>query len=86
MAFNTARVHYEYLVMPYGLTNAPAVFQSLVNEIFKDILNQFVIAYIDDILIYKLEDHIDHVHTVLTRLLQKHLYESLRRANFTVPP
>lgn len=82
MAFNTARVHYEYLVMPYGLTNTPAVFQSLVNEIFKNILNQFVIAYIDDILIYKLEDHIDHVHTVLTRLLQKHLYVKFEKSEF----
>lgn len=38
--------------MPYELTNAPAVFQSLINEIFRDMLNQFVMAYIDEILIY----------------------------------
>lgn len=48
--------------MPYGLTNVPAVFQSLINEIFKDILNQFVITYTDDIFIYSasLEEHIAH--------------------------
>ncbi|XP_016359562.1 RNA-directed DNA polymerase homolog [Sinocyclocheilus anshuiensis] len=51
-AFLTTRGHYEYQVMPYGLANAPAVFQSFINEIFRDLLNQYVIAYIDDILIY----------------------------------
>ncbi|KAK3509718.1 hypothetical protein QTP70_008464 [Hemibagrus guttatus] len=57
--------------MPYGLTNAPAVFQSMVNEIFRDLLNQCVIAYIDDILIYSStrEDHMHHVQTVLTCLM-----------------
>ncbi|KAK3557714.1 hypothetical protein QTP86_000334 [Hemibagrus guttatus] len=51
-AFHTTTGHYEYLVMPYVLTNAPAVFQSLINEVFKDVLNKYVITYIDDILIY----------------------------------
>lgn len=62
-AFFTTRGHYEYQIMPYGLANSPAVFQSLINEIFRDLLNQYVIAYIDDILIYsKSEDeHISHV-------------------------
>ncbi|KAL0168697.1 hypothetical protein M9458_036919, partial [Cirrhinus mrigala] len=61
-AFLTTRGHYEYQVMPYGLANSPAVFQSFINEIFKDLLNQYVIAYIDDILIYsKTEaEHIQH--------------------------
>ncbi|KAK3532389.1 hypothetical protein QTP86_016701 [Hemibagrus guttatus] len=48
-AFLTTRGHYEYRVMPYGLANAPAVFQSFINEIFRDILNKYVVAYIDDI-------------------------------------
>ncbi|KAK3548636.1 hypothetical protein QTP70_015936, partial [Hemibagrus guttatus] len=61
-AFHTTQGHYKYLVMPYRLTNAPTVFQSLINEIFPDMLNQFVIAYIDDILIYSKsrEEHVTH--------------------------
>ncbi|KAL0173013.1 hypothetical protein M9458_033324, partial [Cirrhinus mrigala] len=51
-AFLTTRGHYEYLVMPYGLANSPAVFRSFINEIFRDLLNKCVVAYIDNILIY----------------------------------
>ncbi|KAK3521135.1 hypothetical protein QTP86_012534 [Hemibagrus guttatus] len=56
--------------MPFGLTNAPAVFQSLINEVFQDILGKWVIAYIDDILVYStsLEEHVCHVREdVITR-------------------
>ncbi len=62
--------------MPYGLANAPAVFQSFINEIFRDLLNQCVMAYIDDILIYSNSEpeHIQHVKTVLSRLLDNQLY------------
>lgn len=58
--------HYEYQVMPYGLANSPAVFQSFLNEIFRDLLKQYVVAYIDDILIYSRsgEEHINHIRTV----------------------
>ncbi|KAK3507083.1 hypothetical protein QTP70_004474 [Hemibagrus guttatus] len=75
-AFYTISGHFEYMVMAYGLTNAPVVFQSLINEVFKDVLNKYIIAYIDDILIYSssLMEHICHVHTVLTRRLSNHLY------------
>lgn len=51
-AFNTPAGHYEYLVMPIGLTNAPAVFQSLVNDVLRDMLNRFVFVYLDDIQIF----------------------------------
>lgn len=61
--------HYEYQIMPYGLANSPTVFQSFINEIFRDLLNQYVVAFIDDILIYsKSEVEHNHVRTVLTRL------------------
>ncbi|KAL0185437.1 hypothetical protein M9458_021134, partial [Cirrhinus mrigala] len=64
--------HYEYRVMPYGLSN----FQNYMNEIFRDMLNQFVIIYIDDILIYSLnlEEHHHHITQVLERLLQLYLF------------
>lgn len=51
-AFNTPTGHYKYLVMPFGCTNAPAVFQNLVNDVLRDILNVFVFVYLDDILIF----------------------------------
>ncbi|KAI2660547.1 Transposon Tf2-9 polyprotein [Labeo rohita] len=84
--FLTTRGHYEYRVMPYGMANSPAVFQSFINEIFKDILNNFVIAYIDDILIYSKtkEEHINHVRTVLSRLLQHQLYVKAEKCEFHV--
>ncbi|KAK3530869.1 hypothetical protein QTP70_003633 [Hemibagrus guttatus] len=75
-AFHTTHGHYEYLVMPFGLTNAPVVFQSLINEVFQDIPGKWVIAYIDDILVYSisLEEHVRHIRATLYRLQQNHLY------------
>ncbi|KAL0187827.1 hypothetical protein M9458_014926, partial [Cirrhinus mrigala] len=61
--FVTPSGHYEYWVMPYGLSNSPSIFQNFMNEIFRHMLNRFVIIYIDDILIYSpnLEEHRCHV-------------------------
>jgi transposase InsO family protein len=72
-AFRTRYGHFEYLVMPFGLTNAPATCQELVNNVLREHLDIFVIAYLDDILIYSRneKEHIGHVRTVL-RLLQQH--------------
>ncbi len=53
-AFNTPRGHFEYRVLPFGLSNAPAVFQALVNDLLRDMLNQFIYVYLDDILIFSL--------------------------------
>lgn len=74
----------EILVMLYGLTNAPTVFQAFISEIFKNLLNQFVMVYTDNILIYSvtLDDHILHVHTVLTNLLQHQLYMKAEKCKF----
>ncbi len=85
-AFLTTMGHYEYLVMPYGLANAPAVFQSFINEIFRDLLNQCVVAYVDDILIYSKSEpeHIQHVKTVLSRLLDNQLYIKAEKCEFHV--
>lgn len=66
-AFNTPTGHYEYLVMPFGLTKAPAVFQRLVNEVLRDMVGHFFFFYLDDIIIYSqdLESHKKDVRAVL---------------------
>ncbi len=83
-AFITPSGHYEYRVMPYGLSNSPSVFQNFMNEVFRDMLHRFVIVYIDDILIYSpnLDEHQQHVTQVLQRLRQHHLYLKLEKCEF----
>ncbi|XP_059399371.1 uncharacterized protein LOC132131364, partial [Carassius carassius] len=69
-AFITPTGHYEYCMMPYGLVNAPSVFQDFMHEVLRDFLHQFVLVYIDDILIYSRSqaEHRRHVAEVLQRL------------------
>ena len=71
--FNTPTGHYEYLVMPFGLCNAPAVFQALINDVLRDFMNVFCFVYLDDILIFSPDKktHVNHVHLVLQRLRAK---------------
>ncbi len=70
--------------MPFGLTNAPAVFQVLINDVLRDFLNRFVFVYLDDILIFScnLEEHISHVHQVLSRLLENKLFVKVEKCKF----
>ncbi len=86
-AFITRSGHYEYLVMPYGLSNAPSVFQEFMNEVFREFLHRSVIVYIDDILIYSrnLADHRHHVAQVLQKLRQFRLYLKLEKCEFHRP-
>ena len=74
--FNTPSGHYEYLVMPFGLVNAPGVFQAFVNDVLRDLLFHCVYVYLDDILIFStnIDEHKQHVRTVLQRLLEHRLF------------
>ncbi|TYK29789.1 ty3-gypsy retrotransposon protein [Cucumis melo var. makuwa] len=76
--------HYEFIVMSFGLTNAPAVFIDLMNRMFKDFLDTFVIVFIDDILVYsKTEvEHENHLHQVLGTLRANKLYAKFSKREF----
>ncbi|KAL0161004.1 hypothetical protein M9458_044729, partial [Cirrhinus mrigala] len=83
-AFVTPTGHYEYLVMPYGLVNAPSVFQNFIHEVLREFLHHFVIVYIDDILIYSRceAEHRHHVAEVLQRLREHQLYLKAEKCSF----
>ena len=70
LAFRIKYGHYKFIVMSFGLTNAPAMFMELMNRVFKECLDMFVIVFIDDILIYSKRDleHEEHLRKVLTTL------------------
>jgi hypothetical protein len=83
-AFSTRYGLYEYLVMSFGLTNAPAYFMYLMNSVFMPELDKFVVVFIDDILVYSKneEEHAKHLHKVLQRLRDHHLYAKLSKCDF----
>ncbi|KAA0055470.1 DNA/RNA polymerases superfamily protein [Cucumis melo var. makuwa] len=84
IAFRTRYGHYEFLVMSFGLTNAPAVFMDLMNMIFHQYLDQFVIVFIDDILVYSMDKkaHEEHLRIVLQTLRDKQLYAKFSKCEF----
>ncbi|MCF7184066.1 RNA-directed DNA polymerase, partial [Corynebacterium sp. MC-13] len=83
-AFRTRYGHYEFRVMSFGLTNAPAVFMDLMNRVFRPFLDVFVIVFIDDILVYSRseKDHADHLRMVLGTLRQRKLYAKFSKCEF----
>ncbi|GBG76756.1 hypothetical protein CBR_g22972 [Chara braunii] len=83
-AFRSRFGHYEFTVIPFGLTNAPATFQRAMNDIFRDILEQYVLVHLDDILVYSrtLEEHLRHLRDVLDRLRRHGFYAKLSNCRF----
>ena len=76
--------HYGFLVMPFRLTNEPAAFMDLVNMVLRPYVDQFVVVFIDDILVYSkdAQEHEQHLKIVLQTLKEKKLYDKLSKCNF----
>ncbi|CAA0830254.1 Uncharacterized mitochondrial protein AtMg00860, partial [Striga hermonthica] len=83
-AFRTHYGHYEFVVMPFGLSNAPAVFMDLMNRVFHPFLDQFVIVFVDDILVYSrsIDQHKEYLRIVLETLRREKLYAKFSKCEF----
>ena len=83
-AFSTPFGHFEWNVLAFGLCNAPAVFQQLLNSVYADELGRFVVVYLDDILVYSKSEaeHVEHLRIVLQRLREHRLFAKLSKCQF----
>ena len=83
-AFRTHHGHFEFLVMPFGLSNAPATFQALMNDVLRPFLRRFVLVFFDDILIYSTSwsEHLQHVGLVFTALRAHGLFLKRSKCSF----
>ena len=84
MAFRTRYCYYEFLVISFGLTNALGTFMNLINMVFREYLDTFVIVFVDDILIYSTseDEHIDHLMVVLQVLKEQQVFSKFRKYQF----
>ncbi|CAI7802842.1 unnamed protein product [Closterium sp. NIES-53] len=85
-AFRTRYGSYEYLVMPFGLCNAPATFQAEMNHIIRPLLDECVVVYLDDILIYSknMKEHVEHLRKVFEILRKNKFYVKLSKSDFSL--
>ena len=86
IAFRAPLGHYECLVMPMGLSNAPATFQAMMNDVLREYLGRFVVVYLDDVLIYSKDEHAHakHLRQVLQKLREHQLFGKLQKCEFFV--
>ena len=82
--FTTRYRLYEYTIMSFGLTNAPTYFMNLMNKVFMEFLDKFVVVFIDDIIGYSKneEEHKEHLRLVLEKLREHQLYAKFRKCEF----
>jgi hypothetical protein len=83
-AFRTRYGHFEFKVMPFGLTSAPATFQAAMNDIFKKYLDDFIVVFLDDIMVFSKDPnkHLEHLEVVLRILSEHQFYAKLRKCSF----
>lgn len=83
-AFRTPIGHYQFKVLCFGLTNAPAAFQAAMNNVLREYLHDFVVVYLDDILIFSksAEEHLEHIRLVLDKLRHHNLYANAKKCDF----
>jgi len=86
MMFYTRYDHFEYMIMLFNLINASVIFQIYINKILTELLNDFCVIYLNDILIFFVEktNHVDHMKQILERLRKFKLYASLKKCEFFI--
>lgn len=85
-AFTTPMGLYEYVVLPFGLSNAPSTFQAVINSVIGPGLHNCCLVYLDDIVVFSksADEHLQHLHAVLSKLQAAHLYAKLSKCKFTL--